>query len=111
MRDLRLAVDELGAELDRDLQPGNAPRPAAPADAIARLEHQHPPPRARQLRRGGESGGAGANDDGIYWTLTPVLATTPFQKADRCPEPQQHEDVERHLGDRQIDFHRAGSGG
>ena len=40
-RDLGFAVDELRAELDRDLEAGHAPRPAAAADAVARFQHEH----------------------------------------------------------------------
>src|SRR5262249_51726184 len=39
-RDLGFAVEELGPELDRDVESGHAPRPAAAADALARFEHQ-----------------------------------------------------------------------
>src|SRR6185436_3981418 len=47
----RLAVDELGAELDRDVEAGHAARPAAPADALARLEHEHRAIRTRDRAR------------------------------------------------------------
>src|SRR5438067_12011494 len=62
MRDLRFAVDELGTELDRDVETRYAARPAAPADPIARLEHEHRAPGARQLIGRGETGRACPDD-------------------------------------------------
>jgi hypothetical protein len=60
-----VAVDELGAELDRNFEAGHAARPGAAADAVARLEHQHRASCLCQLGRRGESRGAGADDDYI----------------------------------------------
>jgi hypothetical protein len=65
MGDLRFTVDELGAELHRDFEARHAARPAAPADAIARFEDQHGAPGTRQLGRGRQAGGTGADDDDI----------------------------------------------
>jgi hypothetical protein len=56
-------VDELGAKLDRNLESRHAARPAPPADALACLENQNGLPCVRQLRAGGKSSGAGADDD------------------------------------------------
>ena len=65
MRDLRIAVEELGAELDGDLQAGHAPRPAAPADALARFEDQRAAAFACELVGRREAGGARADHDDI----------------------------------------------
>src|SRR2546423_8956906 len=76
----RLAVDEFGAELDRDVEARHAARPAAAADALARFEHYDRASAARKFRRGGEACRAGADDDNVYWTFTPVFATTSRQR-------------------------------
>ena len=57
------AVDELRAELHRNLEARHAPRPAAAADALARLEDEHGAAGASQLVGRGEAGGTGADDD------------------------------------------------
>ena len=61
VRQLCFAVEELGAKLDRNVEARDAARPAAAADALARLEHEHRAPGTRQLIGGGKSRGAGAN--------------------------------------------------
>jgi hypothetical protein len=48
MRDGGIPMHELGAELDRDRQPGQATGPYPAADALARLEHQHGTAGARE---------------------------------------------------------------
>src|SRR5262249_57946881 len=48
-RDPGFAVDKLGTELDGDRKARHAPRPAAPADPLARLEHQRAAALAREL--------------------------------------------------------------
>ena len=55
-------MNEFGAELHGDRQPGHLERPDAAADAVARFEHDRRFPAAGQLRRGGQPGGAGAED-------------------------------------------------
>ena len=64
-RSARLAMDELGADLDRDVEPGHAAREAAAADPLARLEHQHAAAGARQRIGGGKAGRAGADYDDL----------------------------------------------
>src|SRR5205085_11697844 len=63
---LDFAVDELGAELDRQRQIGLMNRVDAAADALARFEDDNLPPRAGQLARGGEARGPCADDDDVY---------------------------------------------
>jgi hypothetical protein len=58
-------MNELGAELDRDGQARHAARPAAPADAVARLEDQDRAAGAREHVRGREAGRAGTHHDYI----------------------------------------------
>src|SRR4051812_40633594 len=58
---LRFAVDELGAELDRDLEARHAARPAAAADALARLQHENRFAGAHELVRGGKARRSGAD--------------------------------------------------
>jgi hypothetical protein len=58
-------VDEFRADLDRDLEPRHAPRPATPADAVARLEHEHGFPRAKQFIGSRQPGGTSTNDEYI----------------------------------------------
>jgi hypothetical protein len=58
-------MDELGAELDGDLQAWHASRPAAPADALARFEDQHATVFACELVGRREAGGARADHDDI----------------------------------------------
>ena len=48
MRHRRFAVEEFGAQLDRQGETGHAARPDAAADAVAAFEHQHRAPGARQ---------------------------------------------------------------
>jgi hypothetical protein len=61
--DLRTAMDELGAELDRDGQPRKAPSPAAAADAAAGFQNEGRAACPRELGRRGEPRSTGANDD------------------------------------------------
>src|SRR5919108_4727301 len=64
LRSLRRApVYELGAELDRQRNPGVAERQHASADAIARLEEQHRQPRRAKLASGGQASNAGAHQN------------------------------------------------
>jgi hypothetical protein len=58
-------MQELGAQFHGNVHAGHARRPAASADARARLEHEYRAAGAREFRRGGEPGGAGADDDYI----------------------------------------------
>jgi hypothetical protein len=59
-------VHELGAELDRDGDARVAGGEDAPADAVARLENGEPESRVAQGPRGGEPGGAGADDQDVH---------------------------------------------
>src|SRR5262245_16017871 len=59
------AVDELGAELDRNVQAAHAARPAAAAEALARLEHEHRATGVRASGGGREPCRARADDDYI----------------------------------------------
>jgi hypothetical protein len=65
-------VNELGAELDRDCNSGQAPRIAAPADPVPRFDGQDRAAGARQLCGGGEAGGAGPDDNDV---VVPAQAT------------------------------------
>jgi hypothetical protein len=58
-------VDELGAELDRYRDSGQAPRIAAPADPRSRFDGQDRPAGTREGRGGGKAGGAGPDDDDV----------------------------------------------
>ena len=58
-------MDELCAELDRCAHTRQAARPAAPADAVASLEHEDPPAGVGKARRGREPRGAGADDNDL----------------------------------------------
>ena len=60
--DGRAAVNELGAELDRQGDPRLAAREHAAAETVARFEHAHGAALFAQLGGGDESGGAGAHD-------------------------------------------------
>jgi hypothetical protein len=62
VRYLRFAVDELCAELHRNFEARNAPRPAASADAVTRFEDQHAGAFARELIGRGEPGRARADN-------------------------------------------------
>jgi len=57
---LRLAVNEFGAELERDLEVGEMPREDPTAEAGAGLEHDDAATLAAEFSRGGETGSAGA---------------------------------------------------
>lgn len=57
-----LAVHELGAELKRKIQRFVADRMDAPTDAIARLDDCHAQSGGSEVARGGETSGAGANN-------------------------------------------------
>ena len=65
VRCLRLAMDEFGAELDRDAEARQVARPAAPADAIARFEDDDRATRARKRIGRGEAGGACADYEDV----------------------------------------------
>src|SRR5262245_57159874 len=80
------AVDELCAELDRHRQPRQAPRPAAAADAVARLDYQYRAPGARERIRRREARGTRADYDYVvacrsYSAFTPVAATVFFHRS------------------------------
>ena len=58
-------MNELGAELDRRGNAGQAAREAAPADPVPRFNDQDGSAGARELRRRGEAGGAGADYEDV----------------------------------------------
>jgi hypothetical protein len=59
------AVQEFRAKLDRRVESREAPRPAAAADALARLENDDRAAAARERIGGGEAGSAGADDENV----------------------------------------------
>lgn len=63
---LSLSVQELGAELDGDVEVGEVFRENSTADAVPSLEHDDRATRRGESRRAGESGGARTDDDDIY---------------------------------------------
>src|SRR6185436_5448717 len=65
MRLLRLAVDELGAELDRNVQAWHAARPGASASALARLQDEDAAAGTEQHVGRREAGRAGADHDDV----------------------------------------------
>ena len=69
-----LLEDELGAHLD-DGAVVELARPHAPADAVARLQHDDLGPTAAQLIRGGEPGEPGAYDDDAHGVYSRLIIT------------------------------------
>src|SRR5580704_10360135 len=64
-RERRMAVNELGTELDRAFEMRLAACPDAPADAVARFQQKHAPAGTRQAGSGDKACGARANDDDV----------------------------------------------
>jgi hypothetical protein len=62
------SVDEFGSELYRGVGEGPFGQ-NAPTDTPARFQHNHLMPCLMQVMRGGESGCASADDDGIHEIL------------------------------------------
>ncbi len=63
---LVIRVDPRPAELDLDVGARQGRRPGAPADAVARLEHQHPSPRGREIAGRDQPGEAPADDRDLH---------------------------------------------
>ena len=64
-RDLGPAVDELGAELERDFKPWLSTRPDATTDAVTGLQYQHRAAGVCQFGSGDESGGPGTDHQDV----------------------------------------------
>ena len=58
-------MDEFGAKLDWNGQPGHVERPDTAADAVTRFEDEGRLPGAGELRGCCEPGGAGAEDQDV----------------------------------------------
>ena len=103
----RVAVDELGAELDGMVEQGVVDGVDPAADALARLKHQYPAPRRRQPFGGGQAGDPRAEHQDIgrsrgrHRLLVAqghdrVEPRGPARGPDAEEEPDQRAEPERH---------------